>query len=142
MKRSLRFDSMLLLAALLLATTSGCAESDASRVEQAERNLHELLKRSKFSEIYRQTTQTLRADESEAEFVAKLSEISQRAGEIVAIENADVYDIASEKSPAGPTSFVQSIHLVKGKSRSCHEVKLWMIEGGEARLLSYDCIFR
>ncbi|HWT00330.1 MAG TPA: hypothetical protein VN256_08790 [Pyrinomonadaceae bacterium] len=141
MMRSLRFHPARLLAAMLLAATSGCAESDAAKVERAERNLHEQLRQSKFAEIYRQTSPTLQSSETEEEFVAKLREIGQRTGEIVSIEKADdATNVASQKSPAGRTSYVQSIYLVKGKSRSCYEVSLWMIEGGEARLLAYDCL--
>ena len=143
MKRRPRSSPRLLLPALLLAAASGCAESDASKVARAENNLHELFRQSKFSEIYRQTSQTLRASETEEEFVAKLREISRRAGEVVAIEKADdARNVASQETPAGPTSYVQSIYLIKGKSGSCHEASLWMIEGGEARLLAYDCLFR
>jgi hypothetical protein len=143
MRRNVRLNFMLLLATLSLAAASGCAESDEAKVARADGNLHELFKQSKFAEIYRQASQTLRADESEEEFVAKLREVSRRTGEIVAIEKTeDAKNIVTQNTPAGPASYVYSTYLVQGKSGRCSEVNLWMIEGGQARLLAYGCLFR
>ncbi|HJU53609.1 MAG TPA: hypothetical protein VJ715_03520 [Pyrinomonadaceae bacterium] len=132
---------LLLLASLLLAAASGCAESDTAKVERAEKNLRELIKQSKFAEIYRQASSVLKSSEKEEEFVANLREISQKTGEIVTVEKVDVHEFVSQKSPTAPPSTIYIMHLLKGKSSSCYEGKLWVIEGGEARLLAYDCLF-
>jgi hypothetical protein len=142
MNRSLRLNAVLLLAALLLAAVAGCAESDMAKVERAERNLRELLRQSKFSEIYRQASSVLRSSETEEEFVNNLRGINQRAGEVVSVEKADdALNLTRPKSPSDPPSTIYSGHFLKGKGGSCYEGKLWVIEGGEARLLVYDCIF-
>ena len=141
---AVRVDARSGLACLLLAFTalgaSSCNFSEDLRVAHETSRLHEHLKLSKFDEIYRKASPMLRRNKSEAEFVAQLSKLRSRLGDIEKVEMTDIG--LKRVAEFQESKLITETYEVTGSGGKCAEVIFWVLEGNEIRLDGYECYFQ
>jgi hypothetical protein len=137
MRFNLQLIPKLLITFLPLALVSSCAETKEAKSARAEARFHSLFKESKFQDIYKEASSHVRSTEKEAEFIAKMREVSQRVGEIQSIEKSSVGMAPPVGGPRDDESW--AAYDVKGSNTTCHEFTGWLLEDNEFKLGGYDC---
>src|ERR1700749_127757 len=140
--RSVAHKSLLAAAAvgLLLASVSCAKLEGAAReraVDDAAARFHENFKASRLDEIYDEASDGRRRKVKKKEFVERLRGVRASLADIARAEEATLH--GREKNEE--LGYVSTSFDVDGSAEDCHELMLWDVSGGEARLLGFSVLF-